>query len=371
VRAEQRRGDFDFSVKVSEIQPDRRYDGNTPFGLRWRVPNVGDTPETEVRILGDNRQRREQWFEAHEVQLTEPHRVVMTTFLPWLGQAPWVRLEWPHKWAAEMSVLAELQPRQIDIHVDNVSSFRLLSKGALENLNTPHRLSINGSAVGTLQPGFGEVRLSASNGESGSGAESAWDMSPAEPIDWDTLGFVGHAGQTLNRESDPPTWDSPLGNWFCDAMLFSTGADVAFQNNTGMRTDMEYDAISIRDLFAMNFPNDLQTFQRSGAELLDILEHDVRNSRDRPMQIAGVSYSFDRSRPEGQRIVATDIDPDASYTIVAQAYLVQRGSRFFGADIEDWTNTGTQTVDAQVRYVQHQGTVMAPPAGRIREVNAP
>jgi len=60
VRAEQRRGDFDFSLKVSEIQPDRRYDGNTPFGLRWRVPNAADEPEVEVRVLGDNHQRREQ-----------------------------------------------------------------------------------------------------------------------------------------------------------------------------------------------------------------------------------------------------------------------------------------------------------------------
>lgn len=194
-------------------------------------------------------------------------------------------------------------------------------------------------------------------------------MAPARPIDWDAIGFIGQAGQALTRDSHPPgAWDSDLGNWFCDAALFATDADVAFQNNPGIRTDMQQDAISIRDLFAMNFPNRLQTFQRSGQQLLAILEFDLRDGKDRPMQVAGIRYSFDRSRPEGQRIVAADIDPAATYTIAAEAYLVQRGARFFGAEVENWTDTQTEMVDAQIRYTQHQGTVMAPARGRIREV---
>lgn len=47
VRAAQRRGDFDFSVKVCAVETDKRYDGNTPSGLTWRVPNPSDDPGTE------------------------------------------------------------------------------------------------------------------------------------------------------------------------------------------------------------------------------------------------------------------------------------------------------------------------------------
>ncbi len=362
VRAEQQRGGFDFSIKVSEIQPDPRYDGNTPFGLRWRVPNATDAPATEVYVLGDGRQPREQWFEAHEVQLIEPHRVSMSAYLPWLAQAPWVRLEWPQLWAREMSLQAELQADRIDVHVDNVNSFRLQSVGALDDLDGPRQVVVNGRDVGTLKPGFVEVRLAAQ-------PDGEWTVAPAKPIDWDAIGFIGQAGEALSRDSHPPgAWDSDLGNWFCDAVLFATGADVAFQNNPGIRADLQQDAISIRDLFAMNFPNRLQTFERSGQQLLAILEFDLRDGKDRPMQVAGMHYSFDRSRPEGQRIVAADIDPAATYTIAAEAYLVQRGARFFGAAVENWTDTQTEMVDAQIRYTQHQDTVMAPARGRIREV---
>ncbi|HIG17141.1 MAG TPA: hypothetical protein EYQ31_07530 [Candidatus Handelsmanbacteria bacterium] len=75
------------------------------------------------------------------------------------------------------------------------------------------------------------------------------------------------------------------------------------------------------------------------------------------------AYVFDRSQPEGQRIVESTIDPKRNYTIAAQAYAVERGDRFFGAEIDDWTHSGTQTVGAQIRYVQQLGTVMGPHSG--------
>lgn len=228
----------------------------------------------------------------------------MTAFLPWLGQTPWLRLEWPVKWAYEMDLRGELREDRIDISVDNVRTFRLMARGALQALDGSRALVIDGHRVATLDPGFGEVRVTA-------GPDGGWAVTPSAPIDWNDIGFVGRAGETLGRDSHPPdAWDSDLGNWFCDSILSATGTDVAFQNNRGMRTDMEQDAISLRDLFTMNFPNDLYTFQRTGAQLLDILEHDLRDGNDRPMQIAGVSYAFDRSRPEGHRVVESDIDPE-------------------------------------------------------------
>ncbi|MDP6015320.1 MAG: DUF362 domain-containing protein [Candidatus Latescibacteria bacterium] len=362
VRATQRRGNFDFSVKVSDTETDPRYNGNTPFGLRWRVPNPHDETAAEVLVAGDSRDNREQWFEAHEVQLTEPRRVFMSAYFPWLARAPWVRIEWPEKWAYMMAVEARVSHGRIDVEVDNVRAFRLMSQGPLRGLAESRSLVVNGGSVATLEPDFGEVRVAVDD-------NGNWTVTAADVIDWDEMGFVGRAGENLSRE-DYPTgfWDSSLGNWFCDSILSATGADVAFQNNRGMRTDMEQDRISIRDLFTMNFPNELYTFQRTGARLLAILEHDLRDGNERPMQIAGVRYAFDRSRPRGLRVIESDIDPKRSYTIAAQAYSVTRGERFFGEEIRDWTNSGIQTVGAQVRYVQRLGTVMAPARGRIREV---
>ena len=41
----------------------------------------------------------------------------MTAFLPWLGQTPWLRLEWPVKWAYEMDLRGELREDRVDISV--------------------------------------------------------------------------------------------------------------------------------------------------------------------------------------------------------------------------------------------------------------
>lgn len=361
VRAVQRRGDFDFSVKISDDDTNPRYDGNTPFGLRWSVPNPSDEPETEVRVVSDSRQRRAEWFEEQNVELMSPGRILLSAYLPWYGRASWVRMEWPQVWGDQMSLQGTIGDDRIEFSTQNTVAFRLQSEGALANITGPLQIIVDGAVAGIATPGFDELRVALTKAGS-------WTVTTAEAINWDQIAFVGTAGQELTRDSHPPdAWDSDLGNWACDAIRFATGADVAFRNNRGMRTDMPQEPISIRDLFAMNYPNGLMSFQRTGRELLAILEHDVRNANEGPMQISGVSYTFDRSLPEGQRIISSDIDPDRSYTIASEDYSVSRGARFFGRDIEDRTDTVSHTVDALVRYAQHQGTVMAPERGRIRE----
>ncbi len=109
--------------------------------------------------------------------------------------------------------------------VDNVSTFRLMSEGPLGDLAGLRDLIVNGQRVALLIPGFGELRVAAT-------ADDDWTVAGADPIDWDIVGFVGQAGEILSRDAHPPeAWDSALGNFFCDAKLAATDADVAFQNN--------------------------------------------------------------------------------------------------------------------------------------------
>ena len=153
------------------------------------------------------------------------------------------------------------------------------------------------------------------------------------------------------------------GNWFTDAALVATGADVSFQNGGGMRGDLEEGPISIRDIFRINWPNDLHTFPLTGTELLEVLEFDNRDGKPQPMQISGITYTTDPSRPEGSRIVKSNVDPDRPYTAVSQAYLCDRAARFFGREI-DVTNTNIQTVQGQIQQVR-KGPVEAPETSRI------
>ncbi len=358
VRARQRRGDFDFSVKICEVEPDERYDGNHVFGLKWSVPGEETHDVKEVLVVGDSRSGRAEWFEAHEVDTTTPNRVYLRSILPWHGRAPWVRLEWPLMWGNEMELQATLSNQRLEILTGNVRAFRLEPEGPLEQPMIGVDLVIDGMQVGTVPHGRWRVAIDDAG---------TWTMTPANIMDWEEAGFVGEALEDLDRDHREGEFDSPLGNWFTDAALAATGADVAFQNNGGIRGDMEADRISIRDIFRINFPNDLYTFPLTGHELLEVLEFDARDGKPRPMQIAGIEYVIDRSQPEGQRIVESNIELDRSYTITSQAYVCDRARRFFGRDIEV-SNSGIQTVDSQINFIQSQGPIRAPGTGRIRVI---
>ena len=356
VRAHQRRGEFDFSLKICEVEPDLRYDGNHVFGLTWHVPGEATHDVTEILVVGDNRSGRGEWYEAHEVDTTSPNRVFLKSILPWYGRAPWIRLEWPLMWGDEMELQANLNGSRLEVLSGNVQAFRLEPEGPLEGPRSDVELVVDGTSLGKLPNS--RVRLARND-------EGTWSMAVAEPLDWEKLGFIGEAVEALDRDHREGEFDSRLGNMFTDAALMATGADVAFQNNGGIRQDIEADFISIRDIFRINFPNDLYTFPLTGAELLEVLEFDARDGKPRPMQVGGMNYVVDRTLPEGQRIVASDIDPEETYTIISQAYLCDRAPRFFGREINA-TNTGIQTVESQIRLIQQTPRLRAPATGRIR-----
>ncbi len=87
------------------------------------------------------------------------------------------------------------------------------------------------------------------------------------------------------------------------------------------------------------------------------------------MQMSGLRYTFDRSRPEGSRIVQSSVDPDKVYTIGAEDYLCNKGERFFGGNVP-FVETGIQIVDAQIRYARKMGEIVAKTEGRIKEIGA-
>lgn len=357
VRAEQRRGDFDFSLKLCEAEGDERFDGNAVFGLRWHTPE-GAGPPTEVRALEGRRTL--PWYGQGQVDETRPGHLFLSAFLPAHGQTAWAGMERAVMWANPMELTIDLTGPAPRILTDNLSAFRLNPTGPLAGLDSSGAVWIDGAEVAL--GGGGELCLA---------RDEAGPWRAGDPSACESVPPVATAASTLsNEELTGPWYDTALGNWFCDSILFATGAEIAFQNNAGIRQPLEEGEVSIGAIFRMNFRDELYTFRLTGAEVLDILEFDVRDGRERPMQVAGVSYAVDRSRPEGRRVVEHDLDLDRTYTLAAEDYLLLRAGRFFGREV-DWTNTEVQIVDAQIRYAARQGTVTTPPLGRIRRLDAP
>ena len=120
-------------------------------------------------------------------------------------------------------------------------------------------------------------------------------------------------------------------------------ADFALMNNGGARTDLmpaADGAVTFGQIFAMQpFANNVVTKSYTGAEIKAVLEQQFAsgtNSVAQPNMLtpsANFRFSFDKSRPAGQRIVAMTlygkpIDPGKSYRVAINNFLASGGDNY-------------------------------------------
>ncbi len=178
--------------------------------------------------------------------------------------------------------------------------------------------------------------------------------------------------------------ESQASSFIADGQLFVArnpakgAAEFAFMNNGGARTDLIPGAdgtITYGQIFALQpFANNLVTISLTGAEVKALLEQQFdsgSNTVARPnllMPSANVRYSFDKSRPAGQRIVSIlldgkTIDPAGSYRVTVNNFLASGGDNF--TLLAKGTNPadGGLDLDATEAYLKAGATV--PAKGRV------
>lgn len=195
---------------------------------------------------------------------------------------------------------------------------------------------------------------------------------------------VGSLSGPVRREQSPDR-EFVAGNFIADAQLAATrrhGAQIAFINSGGVRADLVPAAdgkVTFGQVFAMQpFGNNMVVMNLSGAQLLRLLEQQFTgpNTRDPTMLMpsAGFAFSYDMTKPEGQRIVSASLNgqrvrPEATYRLTTNNFLVSGGDGFTlfreGTDVVD---AGVD-VDALEAYLKSGARV--PALGRMRDVNAP
>ena len=365
VRATQRRGGFDFSFKVCEVETDERYDGNALTGLRWSVPAPADAPVQEFRV-GPQEQERGAWWADHGVDLTQPARAWLDAYLPSRAQVAWLGLDEPLRWGWAMECEVRVEDGVITVMTDNVRRLHLRRVGPLARLDGPLALQVDDVRLEAPALGLGKsLGLEATDFDTARGA-LGWRLTEVT-VPADQVPLAGAPAPLSRGEAPEGHLDTPLGNWFTDAIRHVTGADVVFQNNGGIRTDLQAGPVEVSHFFEMNFPDAIYAFELTGEELLAVLEIDARAAKERPMQISGLEYAIDPSRPDGERIVRHDLDLERTYTVAAEDYICLRGERFFGVDV-DHRETGHHVVDCLVRYATAKGVVRSPGTGRIQRL---
>jgi len=192
-----------------------------------------------------------------------------------------------------------------------------------------------------------------------------------EPIKAIPVGKLAHQLSRTYEQSG----ESVLGDFTTDAMLAGApGAQIAVHNGGGIRahlTPNDEGLITWGDLFTTSpFGNTLTLVDMKGSELKTLLEQGLsgyvkrllNQGGPRPLQVSGITFTWDYSKPDGERVVeikladGTPIDPDATYKVVVNNFMASGGDGLeILAELTDrQVDLGIVLLDALVDYFKAQ-----------------
>jgi 5'-nucleotidase/UDP-sugar diphosphatase len=166
--------------------------------------------------------------------------------------------------------------------------------------------------------------------------------------------------------------ESNVGNWAADVMREYAQTDIAFANSGGFRKNLYAGSITVRDIWEIfPFSNYFLTFRVSGKMLRSMISWQVSRKVEL-MEVSGVRYKYNSSKPSGQRVVSIEvngerIDGSKMYSIVTNEYVAGHLHDFFGISEKGITLTQLEKVDHDVfvEAVKKQKAISSQVEGRI------
>ncbi|PYE87759.1 bifunctional metallophosphatase/5'-nucleotidase [Phyllobacterium leguminum] len=180
-----------------------------------------------------------------------------------------------------------------------------------------------------------------------------------------------------------------MGNLVADAMLDRVkgqGTTIAIMNGGGLRASIDAGDVTMGEvLTVLPFQNTLSTFQLKGADVKAALEHGVSQVDEgggRFPQVAGLKYSFDKSKPAGQRINSVEVgsgnawkplDPAATYGVVANNFTRGGGDGYkvFATNAINAYDYGPSLEQVVIDYLAKNQPYKPYTDGRIKAVAMP
>lgn len=140
---------------------------------------------------------------------------------------------------------------------------------------------------------------------------------------------IGTASADLTRDRSR---ESSLGDLIADAMREGSGAQIAFQNAGGIRTDIPQGPITLETLFTvLPFDDDLVTMDLTGEKIMELLEKTA--SAENLLQVSGMRIVYDFSKPSGAAVATAEVagnpmEPSKTYKVVTNDFLATAGGMF-------------------------------------------
>lgn len=200
---------------------------------------------------------------------------------------------------------------------------------------------------------------------------------------------VGSAEDTIVGDRDVcRVEECSMGNLVADAQLERVkdqGITISIANSGGLRASIDAGDITMGEvLTVLPFQNTVATFQLKGSDLRAALENGVGQIEEvagRFPQVAGMKYSFDKSKPPGERITDIQVkegeafvplDPEKTYGVVTNNYVRGGGDGFkvFATNAINAYDFGPNLEQAVADYLSANNPYKPYTDGRITEVAA-
>ncbi|WP_163582126.1 5'-nucleotidase C-terminal domain-containing protein [Gracilibacillus saliphilus] len=168
---------------------------------------------------------------------------------------------------------------------------------------------------------------------------------------------IGYTETGLSRNG---SLDTPLGNFWTDAMRFKTDADIALTNGGGIRASIPAGPLTVNDIYTIEpFANEIMKLEMTGAALKDVMQYSYeRDGRNRiDLQTSGLHYKVITNNAGKFIDVELEVDgepveEDQTYTVAVSDYIGTGGSGYHFEGEVLAALTGMMT-DAMIDYAKH------------------
>ncbi len=149
--------------------------------------------------------------------------------------------------------------------------------------------------------------------------------------DFTVIGSVSH--DLIVEDFNIRRSETEIGNFIADCVAEASGAPIAVANSGGIRASFYQGVVYRGDVAAVcPFDNEIIVLEMDGQTLWDMLENGVSTCTDefpggRFLQVSGIHYTFDSSKPAGSRLVSaalpdgTALDLNAQYQVAVTDYM--------------------------------------------------
>lgn len=169
---------------------------------------------------------------------------------------------------------------------------------------------------------------------------------------------IGNAATDMTRV-ESSAGESALGNLIADAQRVAMGTDFAFMNPGGIRADLFAGEVTWGELFTVQpFGNSLVKMTLTGQQIYILLNQQWLNQAfPRMLKTSGLTYTWDNSRPVGDRIVevrkdGVPITLATNYTVTVNNFLAAGGDNFTVLPQGSNHVGGPIDLDALIEYIE-------------------